>query len=621
MLRRWTLVAMLAAAVLLFLNLGVTPHAIDQIRDFEVARQLAVEGKIPLESPRFSNAYTMPPGFYFFLAAPLLIKPTVQAGIAFFLLFHLIAIGLTAREIGRASPAAAAVFVAGAFPFFATLHIHSVWNNGLIIGFSALLLFTFLRFLRATDDDQAARCAAAGVIVFAFLVQISPSAVPLGLGLAAYVARIRGRALLRPPFLAALVGVVLLFVVWALVHPQPFLSTSAAKLAAGDALSLRAAFDSLFDAAKWRDAFLLPYYLFSDMFAEQALARIALAASFVLLGLGCALAAFLRITGRLERSGQAIFDIAAIWLVVAFSFLKFGVYYYTYAILPWLLALAGIGIAGFLQLVMRERQQAVATLLATIVFVGQLWPQAILYRSAREQGMLLMPVGDLVFPRLRETPTWLPFLPFTVQDELLAYLRDHGICASELRGAMFFLLNDLTWRQQVRECGPGEGARLYYLGWNGFRPSPAGPGDAAVNFSGGFWLARLDAEAGKQSTGSALGAPPPASTNVLSTEMETYALYRTAAIRLPYQLTMPRTPSGRLLVSVRCDEDVDLQSLRFVVLDNPRATLVHEIQSQRMLWKQYAEFLVDLPAGSAAADSVELVSTGSSVIRCDLSAA
>ena len=142
------LVAVVFLAVYGFFQLGyadVTIYSIDQILAFDVASDLVSGKAFPRASPLFSGAYSMPPGFYYILALPLLISHTKEAVFFFFGAFFLLSAVFAWVQIRRSfGPIPAMLYAAISSPFFVSLYTHTGWNASLTISFSNALLGCFL---------------------------------------------------------------------------------------------------------------------------------------------------------------------------------------------------------------------------------------------------------------------------------------------------------------------------------------------------------------------------------------------------------------------------------------------------------------------------------------------
>ena len=126
-------IAVLGAIQVYFYD--ITFHGPDQIRDVEIARKLIHHHEWPLNGPPlFGERLSLPPGFYYLLALPLLVRDTEAAiFITFGALFALSVWYLWRTVQAQWGSRYALAYAVLAFPIFASTYTHSAWNPALVM--------------------------------------------------------------------------------------------------------------------------------------------------------------------------------------------------------------------------------------------------------------------------------------------------------------------------------------------------------------------------------------------------------------------------------------------------------------------------------------------------------
>ena len=201
-------VAILGAIQVYFFD--ITFHGPDQIRDLEIARRLIHHQEWPLNGPPlFGERFNLPPGFYYLLALPLLVRDTEAAIFITFGALFALSVWYLLRVIhAQLGSRCALAYAVLAFPVFASFYTHSAWNPALVMTLSNVVLGLFISLAQQHRHDGLLLPLAAFL-----LVQIHPSAAPLLLGLGAY-ALLNYQVLLNRRTLASLLLIAGMTAVW-----------------------------------------------------------------------------------------------------------------------------------------------------------------------------------------------------------------------------------------------------------------------------------------------------------------------------------------------------------------------------------------------------------------------
>ena len=421
----------------------VTFHGPDQIRDMEVARRLVHAHEWPVNSPpMFGERITLPPGFYYLLALPLLLKDSdVSVFIAFGILFLLSALYLWRQTNQAFGPRCGLVYATLALPLFPSIYAHSAWAPALVITFSNVLLGLYIR---SASQEKAGWFALP--LVFFLLVQIHPSAAPLLAGLTLYVLFHR-RILADKRTLASVAIATAATAVW-LVK-----SGAWARLAAtgAPAAALQQPghgwLANFLDLAKWRDALLMPYSLVTGiqpaMEPLDTLAAAGLAVMLAGLGLCCVL-------GWAERTVRWILATLAIWLIVSMAFLHQGGFWHLDVIHPWLAVAAAYGWSRFCDLLKIPRLGLRA--LAGAVFAIALSSHAILYRGMDRLGKMDWPISTMFFPQAPPSDIVVPSYTYRHLTAVREILDTRRICQDQVAGLAPMAMREATSRYFEPAC-------------------------------------------------------------------------------------------------------------------------------------------------------------------------
>jgi hypothetical protein len=594
-------IALLGAIQIYFYD--ITFHGPDQIRDMEIARKLIHDGEWPLRGPPlFGERLSLPPGFYYLLAAPLLIRDSeVSVFIAFGILFALSVWYLWRNISACFGPRCALVYAVLAFPVFSSLYTHSAWNPALVMTLSNVLLGLFIQLVQHRRHDWLAL-----PLVAFLLVQIHPSAAPLLVGFAAYVL-LNPRVLSSPKTITTVLVIIGMTAWWAVKSGivEKLQSTAAHPAAAQPTQGWLA---NLLDVGKWHDVLLMPYSTIAAI--EPGIAPLKILTGILLVvmlaGLLLCIAAC-----RTDRTIRWVGATTVLWFVVSMAFLSQGAFWHLDVIHPWLALLAAFGLARASD---RLRLSGLRFHgLAIAAFVLVLSAHGIFYGQLVKRGKYDLLVAPLFFPKLEEAGFKIPGYTYRYLDDLRTALAGRGICQADIAGLSSMLVRDATNRTfQLPSCAPATPqSRDYFI---------HSRQDAA----------RFDFTKGLEIIGSAgetdiLAVRPlgiringVATHSVTSDSRLDYMTYLPARLEGGLTIALAHQPEITLRVALRCGRDYPMQEPGSWVLQGAGAKKPLVSAHHRYLGSNYydLEWTLALPPGASEAT----VSSTLGAIDCDVSA-
>ena len=443
--RLGSLLALLVIAVLGGLQVyyfDITFHGPDQIRDMEVARKLLHEHEWPKNSPpMFGERITLPPGFYYLLVLPLLLKDSdASVFITFGILLALSAIYLWRQASQAFGQRCGLIYTILAFPLFPSIYAHSAWGPALIITGSNILLGLYIKYAANKITGWLAL-----PLVFFLLVQIHPSAAPLLLGLTLY-ALSNHRIVLEKKTILSIVIILLATAIW-LINADVLTKLKTGGFTSISPQSSRDWLNNLLNLEKWRDAFLMPYNLVVGvrpaMEALDTLAGIHLAV--ILAGL-----VFCLIFASRNNIIRWILAITAIWFIVSMAFLNQGGFWHLDVIHPWLAVASAYGLSQLSKIskIPDLGFHTLAAALFAIVFSSHM----ILYDGMNRVGKIDWMVSSLFFPRSQPTEDKIPSYSYRHLDAFRQTLANRGICQDQITGLESMAMREATDRYFEPQC-------------------------------------------------------------------------------------------------------------------------------------------------------------------------
>ncbi|KQB56036.1 hypothetical protein IPV27_01345 [Acidovorax sp. SD340] len=538
-------VAILGAIQVYFFD--ITFHGPDQIRDVEIARRLIHHQEWPLNGPPlFGERFNLPPGFYYLLALPLLVRDTEAAIFITFGALFALSVWYLLRVIhAQLGSRCALAYAVLAFPVFASFYTHSAWNPALVMTLSNVVLGLFISLAQQHRHDGLLLPLAAFL-----LVQIHPSAAPLLLGLGAY-ALLNYQVLLNRRTLASLLLIAGMTAVWGsqsgavskLLSPAP---ASAATASGHGWLS------NLLDMDKWRDVFLMPYSAIESI--QPAISGLgALTAFHLTLMLGGVLLGI--VYAAKERTLRWILLTTVLWFIVSMAFLSQGAFWHLDVVHPWLAVLAAYGLARASEKASLSTGHfnALATTSLVLVVVAHLN----LYLQFEKRGKYDLLLASLFFPKLEPLEYKIPGYTFKYLHEMRDGLSSRGICQDQVIGLDPMVMGNAVNRKLDAPC-----------------PSPATTGQVSQTL---YFIAsdqdalRFDFTKGLQAmttvgasaiyavrnTGALVNGK--AENNVLSNKKIDYMTFLPARLAEGLTLTLPPAPETIVRVALRCGRDYPIE--------------------------------------------------------------
>lgn len=602
-------VAILGALQVYFSD--ITFHGPDQIRDVEIARRLIHHHEWPLNGPPlFGERFSLPPGFYYLLALPLLVRDTEAAiFITFGALFALSVWYLWRVIHAQWGPRCALAYAALAFPVFASFYTHSAWNPALVMTLSNVVLGLFISLAHQRRHDGLLLPLA----VF-LLVQIHPSAAPLLLGLGAY-ALLNYQVLLNRKTLASLLLVAGMTAVWGstsgvvskLLSPVPVPAAVPAGTASGHGW-----LNNLLDVDKWRDVFLMPYSAVESI--QPAISGLGALAGFhlaLLLGgvlLGVAFAAT-------ERTVRWILLTTVLWFIVSMAFLSQGAFWHLDVVHPWLAVLAAYGLARAsekLNLSTWHFNAVAATSLALVVAA-----HLTLYLQFEKRGRYDLLVASLFFPKLEPLDFKIPGYTFKYLHAMRDTLSSQGICQDQVIGLEPMVMGNAVNRTLDAPC-----------------PSPATTGQLSQTL---YFIAsdqdalRFDFTKGLQPIAT-VGASAiyavdnpgalvngQAENNILSAKKMNYMTFLPAHLADGLTITLPPAPETIVRVALRCGREYPIEEHNHWKVQGAEYKKPLTTAHARYLGSNYydLEWTLTMPAGQSRSATI---SSTLGPLDCDVSA-
>lgn len=462
-----TWVAALMLVALGFIQLyycDLTFHGPDQIRDMDTVRLWLHQGQWPHNSTPFNGRLYLPPGFYYLLALPLLVADSEISIFIAFGLFYVACIAYTWHTLRRhLGERAALAYLVLAMPIFSSVYTHSAWNPALVIGLSSLVLALWIQTLHQPRQGWFAL-----VLVMFVLVQVHPSAAPLGVALGLY-ALVHPAVLKHRATLASMGIVLTLTAVWAvLAQPwnAPRIVSAPPPPAPGGWSALPA---RLLDASKWWDALAMPYRMIDGI---SPAIPVVTAAAAILLGVMLVGVVLGLVYAVRTRTMRWVALALVLWWVLAMTFLSHGGFWHLDVIQPWLAVMAAYGWTR----VSEQWSCPNAPWLWGTAAVGvlALGGQVGLYRHFEAHGKIDVAANTSFFPRIQDVERQIPSFSYRYLHAMQTYLQTEGICQNQLRGQHWMLARDMTNRQFDARCreAPGLPPATQYL----IEPThPAGP--------------------------------------------------------------------------------------------------------------------------------------------------
>ncbi len=598
-------VAVLGAIQVYFFD--ITFHGPDQIRDVEIARRLIHLKEWPTNGPPlFGERFSLPPGFYYLLALPLLVKDAEAAIFITFGALFALSVWYLLRVIhaqwGARSALAYAVL---AFPLFASFYTHSAWNPALVMTLSNVVLGLFISLVHQNRHDGLALPLA----VF-LLVQTHPSAVPLLLGLGAY-ALLNYQVLLHRKTQTSLLLIAAMTAVWAstsgVVSKLLSPATGSADMASGNGW-----LGNLLDMEKWRDVFLMPHSAIESIQpAISGLGAVA-AVHLTLLWVGVLLGA---VFAAKERTIRWILLTTVLWFIASMAFLSQGAFWHLDVVHPWLAVLAAYGWAstGRKTDLSTGRFNAIAATLLAIVVTAHLH----LYLQFEKRGKYDLLLASLFFPKLEPLNYKIPGYTFQHLHAMQASLSNRGICQEQVVGLDPLVMGNAVNRTLDAPCTspPAAGQvsqTLYYI---------ASDQDALrFDFTLGLQpITTVGANAvyAIPNTGAKLNGT--AQNNVLSNIKMNYMTFLPARLAQGLTISIPPAQETVVRVALRCGKEYPIELQTHWKLEGAEYKKPLTTEHARYLGSNYydLEWTLTMPAGRAQGATL---SSALGPLDCDVSA-
>lgn len=600
-------VAILGAIQVYFFD--ITFHGPDQIRDVDIARRLIHGLEWPTNGPPlFGERFNLPPGFYYLLALPLLIKDTeASIFITFGTLFALSVwylLRVIHLQLGARCALAYAVL---AFPLFASFYTHSAWNPALVMTLSNVVLGLFISLAQQHRRDALLLPMA----VF-LLVQIHPSAVPLLLGLGAY-ALLNYPVLLNRKTQTSLSLVAAMTALWASKSGVVSKLLLPAAGAAG-AASGKSWLDNLLEAEKWGDVFLMPYSAIESI--QPAISGLSTLAGLhlILVWVGAVLGILL---STRDRAMRWILTTTVLWFIVSMAFLSQGAFWHLDVVHPWLAVLAAYGWAKTSEktALSTYRFNAIAAVFLALVVTAH----SSLYLHFEKRGKYDLLLASLFFPQLEPLGYKIPGYTFKHLHAMRDGLTQRGICQGQVVGLDPMVMGNAVNRTLNAPCpspSPSPAGQiahtLYFV---------ASDEDAfRFNFTKGLQpIATMGANAiyAVRNAGARLNGK--AENNVLSQKKIDYMTFLPARFEEGLNITLPPARQTIVRMALRCGRDYAIEQQARWKLQGAEYTKPLITQHYRYLGSNYydLEWTLAMPAGQTHGATL---SSDLGPLDCDVSA-
>lgn len=446
---------LLALSVLQLYYCDLTFHGPDQIRDMETVRQWLHQGQWPQSSTPFNGRLYFPPGFYYLLGLPLLVIDSEISIFVAFGLFYVACIGYAWYTLSRSlGERIALAYLVLCMPIFGSVYTHSAWNPALVMGLSSLVLTLWVQALQQPRQGWFAL-----VLAMFVLLQIHPSAAPLGVALGLYAlvhpAVLRHRATWAS--IAIVAALSALWAAWAQPWNIPRVVAAPPPPTPGGWSALPG---RILDAGKWWDALAMPYHMVAGI--SPAIPAVTAAAA-ALLGVMLVGVALGLVHAMRARAMRWVAFALVLWWVMAIALLSHGAFWHLDVIQPWLALVAAYGWA-------RTSEQWNCSpspwrWCAAGVGALALGGQVGLYRQFEAQGRIDVSANASFFPRIQGVERLIPSFSYRYLHAMQTYLQTEGICQNQLRGLYWMLARDMTNRQFDARCrdSAGYASALQYL--------------------------------------------------------------------------------------------------------------------------------------------------------------
>ncbi|MBD9393874.1 hypothetical protein [Acidovorax sp. ACV01] len=598
-------VAVLGAIQVYFFD--ITFHGPDQIRDVEIARRLIHHQEWPLNGPPlFGERFNLPPGFYYLLALPLLVRDTEAAIFITFGALFALSVWYLLRVIqAHLGSRCALAYAVLAFPIFASFYTHSAWNPALVMTLSNVVLGLFIRLAHQRRHDGLLLPLAAFL-----LVQIHPSAAPLLLGLGAY-ALLNYQILLNRKTLASLLLVAGLTWVWISMSGVISKLLSSAPASAGISPG-NGWLTNLLDVAKWRDVFLMPYSAIESI--QPTINGLGALAGFQLALTGVGVLLGIVFAAR-ERTIRWMLTTTVLWFIVSMAFLSQGAFWHLDVVHPWLAVLAASGLARASErtrLSTRRFNAVAATSLALIVVA-----HLTLYTQFEKKGKYDLLLASLFFPKLEPLDYKIPGYTFKHLHAMRDSLTSRGICQDQVIGLDPMVMGNAVNRTLNAPCTSrattGQASQnLYFI---------SGEQDALLfDFTQGLQPLTTVGSSGMyavKNTGALLNGK--AENNVLSHKKMDYMTFLPARLEDGLTVTLPPASDTILRVALRCGRDYPIgQQTHWTVQGAEYKKPLVAIHTRYLGSNYYdLEWTLTMPAGQTQGATV---SSTLGPLDCDVSA-
>lgn len=537
-------IAVLGAIQVYFYD--ITFHGPDQIRDVEIARKLIHHHEWPLNGPPlFGERLSLPPGFYYLLALPLLVRDTEAAiFITFGALFALSVWYLWRTVQAQWGSRSALAYAVLAFPIFASMYTHSAWNPALVMTLSNVTLGLFISLVHQRRHDALML----PVVVF-LLVQIHPSAAPLLLGLGTY-ALLNHQTLLNRKTQVSVLLVMGFTALWA--SQSGLISRLMAPIEAASGTAPGSHWlSNLLDAEKWRDVLLMPYSAIDSIqpsitgLSTLAALHLALMLTGALLGIAYA---------SRERTIRWVFITTLLWFMLSMAFLGRGAFWHLDVVHPWLAVLAAYGLARTSEQVQwaTKRFNALAAATLALVVVAHL----ALYIQFERKGKYDLMIASLFFPKLEPLGFRIPAYTFKHLHEMRDSLTSLGACQAQVIGLDPLVMGNAVNRTLDLPCArPTTTApafeTLYFVTSRQDPPQFDFTKDLAP-------VAKVAASRiyALKNHGARINQEP---TNILLSEQKVnYMTYLPARLEQGLNISLPYAPQTIVRVALRCGGDTPI---------------------------------------------------------------
>lgn len=367
---------------------------------------------------------------------------------------------------------------------------------------------------------------------------------------------------------------------------------------------------NLLDAAKWCDAFLMPYHAIESILPAipglGSLTAVLLIVTLVGVLLGFAV-------GMRDRAVRWIAITTALWFVASMAFLSQGAFWHLDVVHPWLAVMAAYGWARTSEKLPTLRFNALAVALLAVVVTAH----ATLYRQFERKGNYDLVLATLFFPQLAASEHKIPAYTFRYLREARDSLASLGVCREQVTGLEAMVIGNAVNRVLDTPCAAGKRPLVYFMA----REQDALAPDALpFEFTKGLQpVATVGASAiyAVPDTGTLVNAA--ATSNILSNRRLNYMTYLPARLENGLSITVAPAPHNIVRVALRCGRDYPVEQQAQWTVEGARYAKPLATKRVRYLGSVYydLEWGLTQPTGHGGSATV---SWTQGPLDCDVSA-